>query len=204
MAYEKEYTKLKEDWLSGGERPWELRKYLETAGLMASGSCYWHSGAPRYNDVTSNGAELFVLPLEEFDGEAQDNMGTEGQSSDTSPDDMFSTSLRISATSSPDGVSGHLVETINGILRDGILNDRHPDNFSNNPGLKRPSDATGPSPKRRQAQTKDGNREEERESPIFSPQGEMNVSSLDASVEGCKKSKSNLRIESSSSFHLNI
>lgn len=50
VQYEREYTREKERWLATGERPLELRRYVDNAALMAAGSLYWHSSAPRYHD----------------------------------------------------------------------------------------------------------------------------------------------------------
>lgn len=164
VAYEKEFTKLKEGWLAGTDRPSHLRKYLETTGFMASGSCYWHSEAPRYHEAASAGSRLFAPTLKDFDAKSQ------GHSSNTSLDDTFSNSQRSSVTSSLDGVGEHFLETVNGILNS------H-DNSSKEMGLKRQSDETDPAPKRRQTQANGGNRETEKISFLPAPKGEMSVSS---------------------------
>lgn len=53
VQYEQEYARLRDEWMSAEERPAELQRYVEQMGLMASGSLYWHSKAPRYHNLGS-------------------------------------------------------------------------------------------------------------------------------------------------------
>lgn len=66
VQYERDYTHEKERWLVTGDHPQELRRYVDNAALMAAGSLYWHSSAPRYHDFLPKPVEARKRLVEEL------------------------------------------------------------------------------------------------------------------------------------------
>jgi hypothetical protein len=66
LSFENDYTKQKESWLAQGGHSKDLVRYVELAGVMAGGSMYWHSSAPRYHHIVRKHTQARQRLLDEL------------------------------------------------------------------------------------------------------------------------------------------